>query len=170
MLIWYVLFVVAFLFLVIALRGAPYVPTHRRQAEIALSDLYELSDKDVLVDVGSGDGIILRIAASKGARAIGYELNPLLALISRLLSRNNPLISIKVADFWLIDLPVETTVVYAFSVSRDIEKMARKIQDTADKNGHDVWFITYGALPESVEPVRMINAHGLYLFEPRDKA
>ncbi len=166
---WYGALFIVFIFLAVALRGAPYVPTHRRQAVSALTKLYTLSDKDRLVDVGSGDGIILRLAAAQGARALGIELNPFLVLLSKILSRGNPLISTKLADFWLIDLPTDTTVVYAFSVSRDIEKMVWKIQDTANKSGHEVWFITYGVLPKSLEPVRMVNAHGLYLFKPQTK-
>ena len=36
------------------LRGAPFVPTHRKQIEIAL-DLLDLKKGDLVVDVGSGD-------------------------------------------------------------------------------------------------------------------
>ena len=162
---WLVLSVVLLFGFVVA-RGAPYVPSHRRYVRLAFRDLYDLSDKDVLVDLGSGDGIVLRLAAERGARAIGYELNPVLVLVSKLLARGNPLVSTKVADFWLIDLPQETTVVYAFSVSRDIAKLEKKLQQTATKNGHAVWLITYGAKPKSLQPVRELHAHTLYRFEP----
>ena len=147
-------------------RGAPYVPSHRKYAQLALSELYQLTSKDVLVDLGSGDGIVLRLAAARGARAIGYELNPVLVLISKLLARGNEQITTKVADFWLVDLPEETTIVYAFSVSRDIVKLEKKLQQTATKNGHAVWLITYGAKPKILQPVRELHAHALYRFEP----
>ncbi len=163
--LWLLLGVVLLFGFVVA-RGAPYVPSHRKYAQLALSELYQLTSKDVLVDLGSGDGIVLRLAAARGARAIGYELNPVLVLISKLLARGNEQITTKVADFWLVDLPEETTIVYAFSVSRDIVKLEKKLQQTATKNGHAVWLITYGAKPKTLQPVRELHAHALYRFEP----
>lgn len=163
----YIILGVVFIFGVVAFRGAPYVPSHKRFAEKSLTELYELSSKDTLIDVGSGDGVILRIAADKGVRAIGYEINPILVIISKLLSFSQPLVSTHLADFWLTKLPKETTIVYAFSVTRDMDKMERKLQETADEVGHPVWFITYGSTMKHKAPVRTLQAHTLYLFEPK---
>ena len=156
-----------FMFTFVVFRGAPYVPSMKKYAAQALDELYPLSKKDVLVDVGSGDGIVLRLAAQRKARAIGYELNPILVLISKLLARGNPLIETKLADFWLTSLPESTTVVYAFSVGRDMEKLARKLQDTATRANHPVWLITYGHMITSLTPEKSTNSHYLYLFEPQ---
>src|SRR5690606_15669271 len=84
----------------VAFRGAPYVPSHRKYARLALTKLYRLQPDDVLVDLGSGDGRILRLVSERGARAIGYELNPVLVVISRLLARGDKNQSIKLADMW----------------------------------------------------------------------
>ena len=84
-LIWVVIGV-ALLFLVVVLRDAPYLPSHRRDLELAFTELYPIGPEDVLVDIGSGDGVVLRLAASHDAKAIGYEINPILVLVSRLLS------------------------------------------------------------------------------------
>jgi ribosomal protein L11 methylase PrmA len=164
------LYVVAGIVLVfgfVVFRGAPYVPSHRKYVRLAFKDLYKVTSKDVLVDIGSGDGVILRMAAAQGAKAVGYEINPILVAISKLLARNNPLISTRLADFWLTDLPAETTVVYVFAVSRDIEKIAKKLQKAADTHNHQLWLITYGAPVQSKEPVKVLHAHTLYLFEPK---
>lgn len=163
----YVLAVIVLIFGVVVFRGAPYVPSHRRFVRMAFKDLYEVTSKDVLVDIGSGDGIILRLAAAQGARAIGYEINPILVAISKLLARGNPKITTKLADLWLTQLPLETSIVYAFAVSRDIEKIAQKIQKTADIHGHQIWLMTYGAPVGSKKAVRTLHAHSLYLFEPQ---
>ncbi|OGL21534.1 hypothetical protein A2707_05875 [Candidatus Saccharibacteria bacterium RIFCSPHIGHO2_01_FULL_45_15] len=163
----YIVLGVIFLFGIVAFRGAPYVPSHKRFAEKSLTELYKLSTGDTLVDVGSGDGVILRIAANKGARAIGYEINPILVAISKLLSIRQPLVTTRFADFWLTKLPQETTIVYAFSVTRDMDKMERKLQETADDTGHAVWFVTYGSTMKQKVPVRTLDAHTLYLFEPK---
>ena len=167
MILLYCVLGVVLLFGVVAFRGAPYVPSHKKFARQALTELYQLSPRDTLVDVGSGDGIILRIAAENGARAIGYEINPVLVIISKLLCLRRPLATTRLADFWLTKLPMETTVVYAFSVTRDMDKMEQKMQQTADEVGHSIWFITYGSVMKHKQPVRTLKAHALYLFEPR---
>ena len=45
------------IFLLTALFGAPYVPTQRKQIESAFSKLRPFKKNDVLVDLGSGDGV-----------------------------------------------------------------------------------------------------------------
>lgn len=55
----------------------PFVPTDDRVIEVML-DLAKVNAKDVLYDLGSGDGRIVVAAAKKyGARGIGLELDPL---------------------------------------------------------------------------------------------
>ncbi|MBI3889809.1 hypothetical protein HY312_04550 [Candidatus Saccharibacteria bacterium] len=151
----------------VVFRGAPYVPSMKKYAAQSLDELYHVTKKDVLIDVGSGDGVILRLAAERGARAIGYELNPILVLMSKLLSRGNPLVETKLADFWLTALPAETTVVYAFSVGRDMKKLANKMQQTATRAQHPIWLITYGHSIPKLKPNKSTNSHYLYLFEPK---
>ncbi|MFA6429533.1 MAG: class I SAM-dependent methyltransferase [Patescibacteria group bacterium] len=62
--------------------GAPFVPLKRRYR----ADGYALADvcaEDVVMDLGSGDGRLLRPAAEAGAEVIGWELNPLLVWYTR---------------------------------------------------------------------------------------
>ena len=162
-----ILLILVVIFGAVVFRGAPYVPSMKKYAAEAFDELYTVTKKDVVVDVGSGDGVILRLAAARGARAVGYELNPILVIISRFLSRGNPYVETKLADFWLVNLPETTTLVYAFSVSRDMEKLAAKVQATADAALHPVWLITYGHTISSLKPEKSTNSHNLYLFEPK---
>jgi precorrin-6B methylase 2 len=54
----------------------PYVPTPQHIVERML-EIAEVSDKDFLIDLGSGDGRIAITAAKKyGARALGVEIKP----------------------------------------------------------------------------------------------
>jgi SAM-dependent methyltransferase len=53
----------------------PYVPTPRRVVE-AMLDLAELRPDDYLIDLGSGDGRIAIMAAQRGARAFGVDIDP----------------------------------------------------------------------------------------------
>lgn len=146
--------------------GAPYVPSKKKALVRALRELYPLGDRDVLVDIGSGDGIVLRAAAARGAKAIGYELNPLLAAISRWISRDQPLVSVHVANFWYVHLPPDTTVVYVFAVSRDIAKIAQKIDKEATRLGRSLKLISYGCEIPGRMPLATIGAHNLYGFPP----
>ncbi len=165
--VWFwVFFAVVMLFGFVVFRGAPYVPTQRKYLTAAFSKLYQLKQGDVLVDVGSGDGRVLRLAAPIVKRAVGYELNPALVLISRLLSRKQQNIETRLTDFWLAKLPDDVTVVYAFSVSRDIKKLTRKIEHEAGRTGHDIKLITYGAGLDGRQPDESYQAFKLYIVHP----
>lgn len=64
--------------------GVPFMPTHRRQA-IKMMDLSGIKPGMNVVDLGSGSGRLLFLAAERGANAVGYELNPFLVLWTRLM-------------------------------------------------------------------------------------
>ena len=59
-----------------------WVPTPRAMVERML-DMAELTPDDRLVDLGSGDGVLVISAAERGARARGIEFNPDLVALSR---------------------------------------------------------------------------------------
>lgn len=158
--------VVVLLFGLIVFRGAPYVPSQKRYVRQAFDELYPLDGKDVLVDVGSGDGIVLRLAAERGARAIGYELNPLLVVISRWLSRYDGRVSVRLVDFWLTPLPDTTTVVYAFTATLYIKKMINKMQNEANRLQHPLRYISYGNVLTGLEADATLGAYHLYTFYP----
>src|SRR5680860_1758140 len=87
--LWLFFVTIAIFFGAVVFRGAPYVPSQKFYINQALRELYPISNKDLLIDIGSGDGVVLREASKLGARAIGYEINPFLVIISRLLSRKD---------------------------------------------------------------------------------
>ncbi len=158
------------LFSLVVLRGAPYVPSRRKDVAPAFDELYPLSANDTLVDIGSGDGIVLRQAAARGARAIGFEINPILVILSRLLSLHQPGVQTKWRDFWLTPLPVETTVVYVFGESRDIVKMAARVQSEANRLHTTIWLISYAFAVPGLRPTRSFRAHFLYEMNPLQSA
>lgn len=167
MIVLWLIFIALFIsFGLVVFRGAPYVPSHRREVVRALDELYPLSAHDTLVDIGSGDGVILREASKRGARAIGYELNPFLVAVSRLLSRHDERVNVRLADAWLATYPPETTVVYVFAVTRDVPKLMAKLQAHVNATGVPVSLICYGSQPETLEPVKLLGAHGLYVVSP----
>ena len=154
------------LFAFVVFFGAPYVPSKKGEAKRALDELYRLGSEDVLIDIGSGDGVILRIAAERGARAVGYEINPILVLISRWMSRSMPNVEVRFKNFWHETFPRDTTVVYVFGDSRDIGNMVKKIQDSATELGRPLWLISYAIEAPHLEPKKKLGAHFLYEIEP----
>ena len=162
----WIIFLVVLFFGFMVFFGAPYVPSKKSDLTVAFDELYPLGESDVLVDIGSGDGIVLRVAAEKGAKAVGYEINPALVLIARFLSRRQPGVTVHLASFWTATLPADTTVVYVFGDSRDIKKMTHKVEATATALGRPLAFISYAIAIPGYTPVRKVGAHYLYEVSP----
>lgn len=154
------------IFALTALTGAPYVPSKRRDIKKAFDTLYVLDEKDTLLDIGSGDGVVLRAAARRGATAIGYEINPLLVWLSRWLSRDEPRIRVRLTNFWLSSFPLNTTIVYTFGESRDIAKMYKKVQREANKLDRILWFMSLGFKVPKQTVFKSVGAHHLYKITP----
>jgi hypothetical protein len=58
------------------------------------------------------------------------------------------------------------TVVYAFAVTRDIEKLARKLQREANRLGRPLSVISYGNQIPHMTELKSLGAHHLYTFTP----
>lgn len=144
--------------------GAPYVPTRRRQLAVAFDELYKLGPKDVLVDIGSGDGAVLLAAAARGAHAIGYELNPILVVVSKLRCRGSKNITIRWANMWQQNLPAETTVVYGFMEQHYLRRTTRYLQAQANLRKKPIYFISYAFLLAGYSPQKTVGAFHLYKF------
>lgn len=158
--------VVAVLFLLTVFFGAPYVPSQKRDLAIGFDDLYAIGSGDHLVDIGSGDGVVLREAGRRGARATGYEINPLLVLLSRLLSRRYRSVTVRLANYLKVNLPDDVTIVYLFGEDYHIKKINRWLDSQAELLGRPLYVMSYGfALPDR-QPMRELRAHRLYLVEP----
>jgi len=151
-------FVVAF--------GAPYVPSRRSDLKVAFSKLYKLKASDTVVDIGSGDGVVLREVCRRGARAVGFEINPFLYAVSRLLSRGDPNVQVRLINLWQADFPKETTVVYVFGEGRDIDRMGKKVQQQANRLNRELAFISYGFEVPGYVATKKAGAHYLYHIVP----
>jgi hypothetical protein len=147
-LLWGFLALLGASFLLIVLRGAPYVPTHERDLE-KLFSLYKFRTNDVLVDLGSGDGRVLAAAARRGVRSVGYELNPFLYWYSKVKLRSANSAEVRLEDFWTSKLPDGTAVVFVFLAGPFMAKLDRKLTKEAERLGHDVLLVSYGMkIPE----------------------
>lgn len=133
---------VLLLFGLTVLRGAPYVPTHKKAIELAL-DRLSLQAGDVVVDLGSGDGAFLKEAAKRGLIAYGYEINPLLCVLSwlRCLAYRQS-VHILWRDFWFTDLPQGTKGVFIFAGGPFMSRLAKKLEAQAQQQAFTV--VSYG--------------------------
>lgn len=154
----------------VVLRGAPYVPTLSKDARAAI-DMVDLQRGTTIVDLGSGDGRILLIAAQRGYRAIGYELNPLLVILSKWRCRKyRNLIEIRLGDFWRSQLPDSTGAVFVFLADPFMSKLDRFLRSEAERIGRPIMLISYGFELPGVKPYHRKDAVTAYLVAPSKKA
>jgi len=113
--------------------GAPYLPTLNKQTKEALI-LLNLKKGQTLLELGSGDGRVLRAAAKQGIKCVGYELNPALVLWSKLRCwRYRNLVSVKWANYWNVDWP-KSDGMYVFLLQKYMRKLDNKIMHYNDKS------------------------------------
>ncbi len=141
--------IIILIFGLTALRGAPYVPAHSKHFNEALGSL-KLPAGSLVIDLGSGDGSVLKLAARRGLKAVGYEINPILCAVSWLRClRYKDQIKILWRDFWFVKFPPETRVVYVFAGGPFMKKLAKKLDCEIKNFKHDVYVISYGfEIPE----------------------
>ena len=81
MIVLIILGVVFMIFAAAIFFGAPYLPTLKPQIDEAL-DLMDLKQGQTMLELGSGDGRVMLAAARRGWKVVGYEINPLLVVLS----------------------------------------------------------------------------------------
>lgn len=101
-----------FLYTQIIEPGAIYYPTKMDVVKKMLK-LANVTKKDTVLDLGSGDGRILIEAAKLGAKAIGYEINPVLVKRSRKKIEKlglSHLATVHLKSFWHVDFDQATII------------------------------------------------------------
>lgn len=110
----------------VLLVGAPYLPTLTPQVAIAL-ELAELRPGDTMLELGCGDGKLLIAAAQQGIKVVGYELNPLLAVVAKLRTwRYRRLVRVIWGDFWRHSWP-PAEAIFVFLLPRYMTKLDKKV-------------------------------------------
>lgn len=147
----------------VVLFGAPYLPTLTPQVKRAL-DMVDLQPGQHLVELGSGDGKVLLAAAQRGVMVTGYELNPILALISWFRTwRYRRLVTIVWGNFWHRPLPV-CDAVFVFLLPKYMEKLDKKIAQEIDR---DVKLVSFAfRIPGRTHTA---TQEGVYLYTYRNE-
>ena len=146
--------------------GAPFVPTRKKWIADAMK-LAAVGQNDVVVDLGSGDGAVLRAALECGAKkVVGYEINPLLVGWSRLrLRKFKNRATIQTGDFFHAKLPADTTVIYLFQVEKVLKKIPALIEkQRPNLTAKKLRVICFGFRLPQRKATRHLNGMALYEF------
>ena len=156
-------------FMITKLMGAPFVPSPRDGVEDAFTTLYPLSENDYVVDMGAGSGVALESVSRHGAKGLGIELNPFLALYCHLKFIGNRKIRIKCRNFYYCHFPAKTTVVYVYSTGLHIRTVYRKIYAEAVRLDKTLILVSKVFAVPGVEPEKSTKTHSLYIVKPAKK-
>jgi len=134
--------------------GALYVSTSRAKISAFINEVPMRADQ-TLIDLGCGDGRVLRKAQKRyGVRTIGFEINPLACLKARICSFGLNKIKIRREDFWEADLS-GADVVFCYLYPDVMKKLAAKLAAGGLKPGTIVVSSNF-ALPEFI-PSRVLR-------------
>lgn len=140
-----------------AWRGAPWLPTPQRAVEAAL-DKVGVGPGDVVVDLGAGDGRVLRAAARRGVAAVGYELSPFLWALAWLRTRRQSVpVRVKFADAFGADVST-ATVVFAFLRPATLPRLATSL--TVKTTAENARLVSYAFPLHGISPRWTIRCPG----------
>ncbi len=109
-------------------RGAMFHPSAHVRVRTFL-DHVPMKAGDLLVDIGCGDGRVLREAARRyGVRAVGFEVNPLAYALARLRTLGLKGIEIRWRDFWKVNIR-DADVVFCYLFPDVMERLAKKLEE-----------------------------------------
>jgi SAM-dependent methyltransferase len=109
-------------------KDAVWVPTDAAVVEKML-DVAKVTARDFVVDLGSGDGRTVIAAAKRGAKAVGFEYNPDLVVLSRKLAQQTGVAGKATfiqGDMYEADFS-DATVLALFLLPSNLEKLKDKI-------------------------------------------
>lgn len=139
--------------------GAPFLPTLKSRVPEAL-DLINLRKGQTLLELGSGDGRVLIAAAERGISSIGYELNPLLVMYSRLRTfKHRKKIKIIWGNYWNKTWPAADGI-FVFLLQPYMEKLDKKIVQQGNQN---VKLVSFAFTVPNRKPAK--ENRGLYLYK-----
>ncbi len=154
------------IFLLPGIIGAPYVPSEQKDLEMAFTKLYKLSKKDYVVDLGAGDGIVLKAANAHGAKALGVEINPILAVWTRIELRKFKGAKIRCGNMYTFELPAETTVIYAYANNFTIPRLYKRVQEEAKRLNKRLYLISNAFDQKDTKAKKHIEPYYLYGIKP----
>ena len=144
--------------------GAQWIPTPKDVVRKMLS-FADVGPQDTLIDMGSGDGRIILLAAQEfGASAFGIEADPLRVLITRIRIRLKGLedqVEVIWGNFFKSDLSA-ASVVTIYQTTEINKKLKQQLEEQLHPGTR---VVTYSFIFEGWEPVKVDESTKLYLYE-----
>ena len=145
----------------VLLFGAPYLPTLKPQMTTALK-LADLKPGQTLLELGCGDGRVLIAAAQQGYNAVGYELNPLLALLAWTRTRRyRSQVRVVWGNYWRAEWP-PAEAIFTFLLPRYMAKLDKQCQNYRHR---PVRLVSFAFEIPGKKPRRKQN--GIYVYTYR---
>ena len=151
---------IAIFFTIDAFLDLPYVATKKEKIETIIK-LANIKKRETIVDLGSGDGRLLFAAAEKGARAIGYEINPFLialTLVHAKLKGVAKRIVIYKQSLWKADLVV-ADVIFVYGRAKTMQRFEDFVFKNAQKGTRVI--VNTNQFPNK-RPIKSRN--GIFLY------
>ena len=165
-------------------KGAPFVPTLQKTLDIVfdialpkhlISESNVNSNDIIVVDLGSGDGRVAIAAAKYGYAAIGYEINPILVLYSKLkwyyhlfTNRINAKeigrASFHCKNIWSIKTLKDANVIFVYGLYPIMKELSAKIWN---EGNDDVIVISYVFEMDSITWIKVFDMDGVRLYKKR---
>jgi SAM-dependent methyltransferase len=147
--------------------GAPYAPTRLPAIRRAFDEV-DINATDLVVDLGAGDGKVLREAARRGAHARGYELSPLLWAIAgfRIMGRRHT--KVVYQNFYKASLR-DATIIFAFLMPQNMERVKRFLARQRMPRGR--FFVSYAFALPGIQPLQIVQTPKcarVYIYNLKD--
>ena len=130
--------------------GAPWVPARKKDIQGIIDDM-KLRPGQTYIELGCGDGRLVKAAAINGAIAIGYEINPVLFIIATIRNLRQRDAHIRLGNFWNKDLSA-ADVVMAFLMPKFMDRLQGKAASELRAGSRLVCYIF--ALPDKKPAVK----------------
>lgn len=112
----------------------PYVGAQKSRIE-TIMNFAAIKKGETVVDLGSGDGRLLYAAAARGAKAVGYEINPFLIALTLLRTKLKGFsnsIWVEKQSLWKADLKV-ADVIFVYAKRKTMPKFEQFVFKNAQQ-------------------------------------
>lgn len=139
----------------------PFVGARSQHVETIIK-FAQIKKGESVVDLGSGDGRLLIAAAKKDAKAIGYEINPFLVVLTQVHASLKGLaenIKVRKESLWKADLKV-ADVIFVYAKRKTMQKFEDFVYKNAKKGTRII--VNTNPFPNK-KPIKFEN--GIFLYK-----
>lgn len=149
------------MFAFVLLFGAPYLPSKSKSIKDILKKI-QAQPGQKLIDLGSGDGLVLKVASRHKLSAIGFELNPLLVVFSKLRLAKVNSVKVIFKNYWTERLPSDTDIIYVFLHPRFMQRLDEKI--VSDIPSKPVTLVSFAFQIPNKKPDLVYQGYYVYTY------